>query len=129
MPTPPDKGAKLNNFEEEVRMQILKDLELRQVSIENVTELFPFEQRTLQRRLKAAGTSYQKLLNDTRIIMAMDLLGNSDIPITQLSDRLCFCNLANFSKAFKRYTGHTPREWRQQTRAKSPGRGKQIIDR
>ena len=114
--------AKISSIDEEVRIQIRKDLELERVSVDDVTDLFPFEQRTLQRRLRATGTSYQKLFDDTRITMAMELLANSDISITHLSDRLCFRYPANYSRAFKRYTGCTPREWRQHARIELLGR-------
>ena len=105
------KSHKKEDFKETVRLLIRKNLELQLVGEEYVTRFFPFEKRTMQRRLKEQNTSYRELLNEVRINMAMELLANSDISITRIADRLCFSDLANFSKAFTQYTGLSPREW------------------
>jgi AraC-like DNA-binding protein len=111
--------SKPRDFKEEIRVLIRKNLEVQQIGEEHITRFFPFERRTLQRKLKTEGTSYRELLNEVRISMAKEIMANSNIPITRLSDRLCFCDLANFTKSFKQYTGMTPRDWRQKIKPNS----------
>ena len=71
----------------------------------------------MQRKLKAQGTTYRELLHDVRIAMAMELLANSDISMTRLAERLCYTDLANFTKAFSEHTGTPPSNWRAQVRS------------
>ena len=110
------KEARTRDFAEEVRILMRKNLEMQKVGEESVTCFYPFQRRTLQRKLADLGTSYRELLKEVRTVMAMELLTDSDVSITRISDRLCYQGLPNFTKAFKKQTGVTPREWRKQTR-------------
>ena len=106
------RKSRPRDLHEEVRILIRKNLELQLVGEEYLTRFFPFEKRTLQRRLKAQGTSYRELLHEVRIVMAMEILANSDISMTRLAERLCYTDLANFTKAFSEATGAPPSTWR-----------------
>jgi AraC-like DNA-binding protein len=108
------RSSRPRDLQEEVRILIRKNLELQLVGEQYLTRFFPFEKRTLQRKLSAEGTSYRKLLHDVRIAMAMELLANSDISITRLAERLCYTDLANFTKAFSEHTNTPPSVWRAQ---------------
>jgi len=110
------KSSRPRDLPEEVRILIRKNLELQLVGEEYLTRFFPFEKRTLQRKLNALETSYRELLHDVRIAMAMELLSNSDISITRLAERLCYTDLANFTKAFSEHTGTPPSNWRAHIR-------------
>lgn len=110
------KSSRPRDLREQVRILIRKNLELQLVGEEYLTRFFPFEKRTLQRRLKAQGSSYRQLLHDIRIAMAMELLANSDISITRLAERLCYVDLANFTKAFSEHVGTPPSLWRTQVK-------------
>ena len=69
-------------------------------------------QRTLRRRLSAGGTTFRKLLEDQRRIRALQLLqGRHDIPLDELSERLGYADQASFSRAFKSWTGLSPRRY------------------
>lgn len=113
------KERKQDDIKDTVRLLIRKNLELQLIGEEYVTRFLPFEKRTLQRRLKEQNTSYRELLNDVRITMAIELLTNSDISFTRIAERLCFYDLANFSKTFRQHTGCSPRAWVQQHQLKS----------
>lgn len=106
-----------SDLAEDVRTLIRRNLELQQIGEEYITPHIPFKRRTLQRKLAGHGTSYRELLNEVRINMAIGLLENSEIPITRLSERLCYNDLANFSKAFKKSTGLSPKSWRKRSRS------------
>ena len=83
-------------------------------SIEVIANFFPFDRRTLQRRLKARGTSYQQLFNAVRLNVAKHHLTDSDISITVLSLLLGYSEQSVFSRAFKKETGLSPNHWRKQ---------------
>jgi AraC-like DNA-binding protein len=61
--------------------------------------------RTLTRKLTAQQTSYQVLLEEARQRDARHLLETSSLDVQAISSRLGFDNAANFTRAFKRWTG------------------------
>ncbi|WP_421862124.1 AraC family transcriptional regulator [Motiliproteus sp.] len=70
--------------------------------------------RTLQRKLKDHGTCYKQLLDDIRKEMAIQYARQQHVPIGEISYRLGFAHISNFSRAFKRWTGKTPVDFREQ---------------
>lgn len=69
--------------------------------------------RTLRRRLQERGLSYKQLLDDVRRRDSCHLLANSEMEIQSISEMLGFADPANFTRAFKGWTGMAPREWRE----------------
>ena len=68
--------------------------------------------RSLQRRLAAAGTSYQEVLDSTRREAAGRHLANRTLSITEVAYLLGYSEPAAFHRAFKRWYGSTPQEFR-----------------
>jgi AraC-like DNA-binding protein len=68
--------------------------------------------RTLKRKLEADGTSYSELLDEQRRGKAMLLLRRDDLAIEEIADRLGYSDAANFTRAFRRWTGSTPKAFR-----------------
>jgi len=64
--------------------------------------------RTLTRRLGEAGTSYRQLVDETRRMLAIDLLRRTDEPILEIADRLGYRDAANFGRACRRWFGLAP---------------------
>jgi AraC-like DNA-binding protein len=69
--------------------------------------------RTLERRLKAEGTTFQDVLDDLRHDMAVQLLSNTTLPMTEIADALGFAYLSVFSRTFRRWRGMAPSDWRR----------------
>lgn len=65
-------------------------------------------ERTLQRRLNEEGTSYQKVLEETRHQLALEMLRNTPLPINTISQQLGFSEPSTFYRAFKKWEGMTP---------------------
>ncbi|CAD5109943.1 AraC family transcriptional regulator [Zestomonas carbonaria] len=84
------------------------------VSIEQISQYLMLSPRTLQRYLAEEGTSFQQLLDQTRQAMASSHLRDSAIDLTQLAGILGYADLSAFSRAFHRWFGMSPREWRKQ---------------
>ena len=70
--------------------------------------------RTLHRQLHEEGTSLQVLKNEVRHEMAVDQLRRTTRPIKQVALAVGFRNEKSFSRAFLQWTGHAPRDFRQQ---------------
>jgi AraC-like DNA-binding protein len=68
---------------------------------------------TLQRQLKAEGVSYRVLLDETRRDLAQQLLEEQRYALSQIAYLLGFSDQANFSRAFKRWTGRSPATFRR----------------
>jgi AraC-like DNA-binding protein len=68
--------------------------------------------RSLQRRLAAAGTSYQEVLDSTRREAAGRHLANRALSISEVGYLLGYSEPASFHRAFRRWYGTTPQEFR-----------------
>lgn len=71
-----------------------------------------FSERTLQRRLGAEGLSYQKLVDAARRELAEGLLVQSDYALADVAFLTGFSEQSAFNRAFKRWRGQTPAEYR-----------------
>ena len=69
--------------------------------------------RTLQRKLEQEGWRYAELLDDVRQRLARELLGRAEASVTEVAFLLGFSEPSAFHKAFQRWTGQTPGEWRR----------------
>lgn len=87
-------------------------------TIEQIADYMTLSTRTLQRQLEEEGTTFQALLSSTRQTMACRYLQDSAISISQLADLLGYSDQSAFSRAFQRWYGTSPREWRKQQAGK-----------
>ncbi|MBF7731403.1 AraC family transcriptional regulator GliR [Pseudomonas sp. N040] len=84
---------------------------------ERVAEKFHMTERTLQRHLQQAGTSYQEILDELRQELAEHYLLRSDLPIQDIASYLGFSEARSFHRSFKGWTGMTPGEYRERHKA------------
>jgi len=70
-------------------------------------------ERTLQRRLREEGTSYQAILEETRHELARELLRDTDVALAQVAAQLGFSEPSTFFRAFRRREGVTPGRYRR----------------
>lgn len=85
------------------------------VSADEVAKLLSMHRRTLNRRLKAEGTTFQQLLDEVRFETACQLLDTSRTPITEIAVSLGYAEPSAFSRAFRRWSGTTPVERRRRS--------------
>jgi AraC-like DNA-binding protein len=69
--------------------------------------------RTLHRRLADAGTSFEKLLDETRKDLAAEYVRRSDYAVGEIAYLLGFAETSSFNRAFRRWTGKSPTEFRR----------------
>ena len=67
---------------------------------------------TLKRRLDAMNTSYSAILSERRLHHAVRLLEGSDISVREIAGSLGYTAVSNFSRAFSKAQGMSPRQWR-----------------
>lgn len=92
---------------------ILTNSEKHYLSIEAVADRLHMSDRTLKRQLAAEGTSFSTLVDEVRYRHATSLLSRTDFTLEQIADELGYSDVANFSRAFKRWSGRSPSNWRK----------------
>jgi len=84
-------------------------------SLQSIAALLHTTTRTLHRRLKKQGSSYQILARECRLNKAKALILKGGATQEEMAKFLGFSDAANFSNAFKRWTGLTPRQFQKET--------------
>jgi AraC-like DNA-binding protein len=79
-------------------------------SMEETAAELHLDTRTLHRRLTAEGTSFRALEAEVREGLAIELLSRAGLSVGEVARRLGYSEVAAFSRAFKRWTGHPPSE-------------------
>ena len=74
---------------------------------------------TLRRRLKKEGTTFQQLKDECRRDASMGYLSNPDLSINAVAALMGFTDPSAFHRSFKKWTGLTPGEYRQQEHSQS----------
>ena len=92
---------------------ILTRSEQHYLSIEHVADLLHMSDRTLKRQLAAESTSFSTIVDEVRYRHATSLLSRTDYSLEQIADELGYSDVANFSRAFKRWSGRSPSNWRK----------------
>ncbi|RLQ23050.1 helix-turn-helix domain-containing protein [Seongchinamella sediminis] len=82
-------------------------------SQQQIAEALHVSNRTLQRKLKEEGTSFMDLLQDTRLQMARKYLRHPNRSVVETAYLLGFSEPSTFSRAFKRWTGMAPADFRE----------------
>ena len=81
------------------------------VSIEHAASELGISRQTLLRRLKREGTTFEELLVSLRQRVAVHYLTQRRLPVKRVADALGFSDVSAFSRAFKRWTGYSPRAY------------------
>jgi AraC-like DNA-binding protein len=69
--------------------------------------------RTLNRRLKARGTTFQSLVDEVRYEIARQLLEHTHMSMSQIAATFDYTDASAFTRAFRRWSGTTPAAWRR----------------
>lgn len=72
------------------------------------------------------GVCFHSWLNYTRVLRAMHSLADTDLSITNVSRKVGFRDLRTFQRAFKRFAGVTPTDYRKQARAEQAERDARV---
>jgi AraC-like DNA-binding protein len=83
-----------------------------QCSRAEVARRLGMHERTLGRRLHASGTTFQRLLDETRLDIARQLLRDTRVQVARVAAALGYRDPTVFTRAFARWTGLTPSRFR-----------------
>jgi AraC-like DNA-binding protein len=84
-----------------------------EMSLQHTAAIIGTSPRTLQRRLAEHDTSFSRSLQAVRFRTAQRLLRDPRMPLTEIAGRLGYTDPANFMRAFKRWTGIGPNDFRR----------------
>ena len=97
----------------EVREMLIQMMPSGRSDQETVAKRLYRSRSTLQRQLVAEGTSYRQILESTRQSLAENYLRSDDYSQAEVAFMLGFTDQSNFARAFRRWTGMTPGEYRR----------------
>ena len=106
-----------HDFPEQVRRILRTALLTDKTSLEEIAGLFSMTPRTLDRRLKDHGLSFQDLVDEGRYEIARQALLDTDMNLVHVAALLDYADTSSFVRAFRRWCGLTPMQWRKQQQA------------
>jgi AraC-like DNA-binding protein len=95
-----------------VEALIMPILHTGEVSVETIAAKLNTSRQTLYRQLKDENATFEQVLDDLRRRMALDYIAAKKVSVNETAYLVGFSDPASFSRAFKRWTGKSPREWR-----------------
>jgi AraC-like DNA-binding protein len=99
----------------EVRRLIVEGLPKGSANIDAIADELSISNKTLERRLAERGQSFSALLDETRCKAAKHYLEETDMRIAQVAYMAGYTEPAALVRAFKRWTGSTPMQFRDAT--------------
>ena len=106
------KQGSVNDIAGQVRRVLRTMVMSSNCSLNEVAVQIGLHRRTLSRKLAIAGTSFREMRNDASQEVACQLLENTRMPVTDIAATLGYAEPAGFTRAFQRWSGLTPSQWR-----------------
>jgi AraC-like DNA-binding protein len=105
---------------DQARAQIARRLRQPPIELDGVAAALAMSSRSLQRRLQAEGLSFSQLVEQVRRELAERHLADATLDLTDIAFLLGYSEQSAFQRAFKRWTGVAPAQWRSRHQAPSP---------
>ena len=105
-------GLDRNRFSNRVRSTLIQNLPTGEPSQQAIARELATSVRTLQRKLRGESTTYKQLLDETRQYLAIRYVKQGRFAVGEIAYLLGFSEPSNFSRAFKRWTGSAPRDFK-----------------
>jgi AraC-like DNA-binding protein len=106
-----DNGSETNVLER-TRQTLLATLHLGEPALDEIAHNLGLSEWALQRKLREHGLSFTQLVDQIRQDSAIAHLKQQNLSITQLASMLGYSETSAFSRAFKRWFGLSPKQWR-----------------
>ncbi len=104
------------DFAEQVKQRIRVLVSEREVCEDLVATPFNMSPRHLRRKLSETQTTYEKLLDEVRMELAIRLIQDGKLNLGRIAFELGFLDPSSFTRAFRRWTGMSPTAFRGQFR-------------
>ena len=98
---------------ESIRKLLVQRNDLLNASLKQVATSLNMSARTLQRRLAENGYGWSELRDRIRFQMAVQALQSRRLNIEEIGEKLGFSDRHSFTRAFKRWSGHSPSAYRR----------------
>ncbi len=105
-----EKGSS-DGFMRRLRRSIVRALPSGDMTIDTIANELAISRRTLQRRLSDRNEVFATVVQELRSTMAVRLLVDQQIPITEIAFMLGYAETSSFSTAFKGWHGCSPRDF------------------
>ena len=102
-----------DEFISKVQHMITPYLSANHLTITTAAELSGTSVRTFQRRLKDHNSNFSDIVDKARVFQASSLLKGSNLKLIDIALSLGYSDASNFTRAFRRWTGVSPKEYRQ----------------
>jgi AraC-like DNA-binding protein len=102
---------------EQVKACLYRDNAIADVTVDRVASRLNMSKQTLYRKLKVEGLFFQRLVETVRFDKARQMLSQSGLSTSEIALLLGFSELSAFSRAFKRWSGMSPKRYREQLSA------------
>ena len=119
-----DKGGRMRRrvVYEEALAVIERSYADHRLSVDNLSQRVYVSRRQLQRAFTEAGTSVQERLHAVRMQRAGELLRETSLPVSEITRMVGYRHSAQFAKAFRRFYGVAPTQWRKDLDGRADGR-------
>jgi AraC-like DNA-binding protein len=101
----------------QVRSKLIEHLPGGHANEAEIASSINVSQRSLQRKLKEQGMSFTQLVENTRRELGLQYVRDPQHSFNEIAFLLGFTEPANFSRAFKRWYGKTPTQYRQEAQS------------
>lgn len=102
-----------DGFVQDLKDALVRCLHAGEPTLEQVAQRLHLSTRTLQRRIGAHDLNFQQLLDRTRAELARGYMLEGNLSLAEIALLLGYSEQSAFTRAFKRWTGHTPKEMRR----------------
>ncbi len=96
------------------RALLARQLPEQGIELEQLAAQLALSPRTLQRRLREAGLSFSQLVDETRQQLVLHYLRDPALELADIAFLVGFSEAGSLARAFRRWTGQTPAEYRRQ---------------
>ena len=102
-----------DNYAARLKRLLAELLAAGEANADSACRALMLSRRTLQRRLRAEKTSFQKVLNEVRAVLAVNYLSDERLKALEVAMLLGYSSISSFTTAFKSWYDMPPAEYRQ----------------
>lgn len=102
-----------DNYAAQLKRMLVELMATGEANADSACRALKLSRRTLQRRLKAEKTSFQKVLKEVRAVLAINYLSDNRLKALEVAMLLGYSSISSFTTAFKSWYDLPPTEYRQ----------------
>jgi AraC-like DNA-binding protein len=102
-----------NTMTAKIRSLLGRDFSNELPEFDQLAEQVHLAPQSLRRRLREEGTNFQEIKDALRRDTAISMLDKHDLSIQEISEKMGFSEASTFHRAFKKWTGLTPGDYRK----------------